>query len=400
MIGGWTDVYEKAKSCGFNLTVVQRKEDIKPEDMKVVDQMISSPLGDKVVVDLVAAIHEKYPFDAVVSFQEFGVLNAALIKERLGIMGNPLAPVLLTRDKIRMREHLQASGIASIPFARVTSPAEVIDFARTCGWPIIIKPANGVGSLQVHKLFSEGEVEAAFHSIKRDAVTVDVIKHDFPEIGVIAEKFIDGPEVSVEAVSWGGQHTVLGVTDKLTSGHPNFVETGHSMPSALPEETIAAIKHLTATFLVSIGHKCGPSHTEVIVSEQGPIIVESHTRTGGDRIFEMTELAYGVDMIDATLKGLFGTFPDVTVHKTTGAAIRYLSLPAGRVSSIDGVEAAKASPGLVRCDIVVGVGDKTKTSEHSAERPGYVLAVGDNGPSAIDNAMLALSKIKIELVPV
>lgn len=67
-------------------------------------------------------------------------------------------------------------------------------------------------------------------------MTTDLIKYDFPDIGIIAEKFIEGPEVSVEAISWDGQHTILGVTDKITTGYPGFVETGHSMPSALAPE--------------------------------------------------------------------------------------------------------------------------------------------------------------------
>jgi len=397
MIGGWTEIYEKAKACGFHLTVVQQKENITFEDFLIADQIISSPMGEKVVVDLVETIHRRTPFHAVVSFQEFGLLNAALIQDRLGILGNPLAPVLLTRDKGHMRAHMKAAGIQSIPFATVTSPEDVIIFARQCGWPIIIKPVNGAGSLQVHKLFSEDEVVFAYNSIKQDFLTTDLIKYDFPDIGVIAEKFIEGPEVSVEAISWDGQHTVLGVTDKITTGHPGFVETGHSMPSALAPEKIDAIKRLTESFLTSIGHLHGPSHTEVIFSEMGPVIVESHTRTGGDRIFEMAEMTYGVDMFTATLQGLFGAFPDIRINKTKGAAIRYLSLPTGRVASISGLDCANQSPGVVRCDITINVGDKCKRPENSDERAGYILANGDSGPHAIDNVMQALAKVNIEV---
>ncbi len=400
MIGGWTEIYKKAKACGFHLTVVQQKEDIQFEDFLIVDQIISSPMGEKVVVDLVETLHRRTPFHAVVSFQEFGLLNAALIQDRLGIMGNPLGPVLLTRDKGHMRTHMKENGIPSIPFATVTSPEEVIVFARQCGWPIIIKPVNGAGSLQVHKLFSEDQVAAAYRSIKQDFLTTDLIKYDFPEIGIIAEKFIEGPEVSVEAISWEGQHTIVGVTDKLTTGHPGFVETGHSMPSALAPEKIEAIKQLTAAFLVSIGHLYGPSHTEVIFSETGPVIVESHTRTGGDRIFEMTQLTYGVDMFTATLQGLAGAFPDIQIDTTKGAAIRYLSLSTGRVANISGLESARQSAGVVRCDITVNVGDKCKHPQNSDERAGYILANGDNGPDAIDNVMRALTRVNIEVEPV
>ncbi len=395
MIGGWADIYAKAKACGFDLTLVQMKSDIKPRDIDIVDQIISSELSDKIVLDLVQTIHNKHPFEVAVSFSELGLMNAALIKERLGIDGNPLTPVLLTRDKGKMRERMREAGIASIPHAVVTSVEQVVAFGHQCGWPIILKPANGVGSRQIHKLFSQDDAAAAFTTIRQDDNTASVIKHDFPDQDILAEKFVAGPEVSVEAISWDGRHSVLCVTDKITTGYPRFVETGHSLPSALPPATTDAIEALVRAFLDAVGHRHGPSHTEVIVTEQGPIIVESHTRTGGDRIFEMVELAFGVDLFGATLQGFAGCFPSVTPSKSGGAAIRYLTLPEGRVSAIDGVEQAAGLPGVVRCDVGIKVGDRAKAFIDSNVRYGYVLATGDSREQAIENVERAMAAITI-----
>lgn len=399
MIGGWTDIYDKAKACGFHLTVVQQKESIQPADLRLVDRLITAALGEKVVLELVTALHAETPFDAVVSFQEFGLLTAALLQERLGLRGNPLEPVLLTRDKCRMREHMRDKGVPSIPYARVSDAVQVTDFARRAGWPIIVKPANGAGSLQVHKLFGEEEVAPALAAIAADAKAADLIRHDFPEIGIIAEKFVEGPEVSVEAITWEGRHRILCVTDKMTTGHPGFVETGHTMPSALPADTLAAIAGLTADFLTSIGHRYGPSHTEIIVSADGPVIVESHTRTGGDRIFEMVELVTGIDMFGATLQGLAGSFPELQVKRQGGAAMRFLTLPQGRVTGIAGVEAARAAPGVVRCDIEIEAGDRTRSLQNSDDRPGYVLAVGDGAAQAHASALRAMAMLDIRVEP-
>lgn len=399
MLGGWTDIYQKAKAAGFDLTLVQMKSDIKPKDIEIVDQLISSELSDKLVLDLVEAIHVKQPFDVSLSFSELGLLNAALISDRLGIAGNPLEPVLLTRDKVRMRENMLANGVPSIPHAVVKHPADAIRFAADHGWPIIVKPANGVGSRQIHKLFAPDDAYPAFAAIEGDASTASVIKHDFPDVRLIAEKFIEGVEVSVEAITWEGRHTVLGVTDKITTGHPRFVETGHTMPSALPADTIAQINALVVRFLDAIGHRYGPSHTEVIVSEAGPIIVESHTRTGGDRIFEMVELAFGVDMFSATLQGFAGAFPSVERVRHGGAAIRYLMVDEGRILAIDGLEEAAQLPGVVRCDITLKVGDRAKAFIDSNVRYGYVLATGETAQQAAENADRALAHIRITLGP-
>lgn len=397
MIGGWTSIFEKAKSNGFDLTVIQRPQAIKPEDLAVVDQLVSCPLNDQAVVDIAASIHKHRPFDAVVSFQELGLLNAALISERLNIVGNPMKPVILTRDKGLMREHLKENNIPSIPFAITEIFEDAIVFGEQHGWPIIVKPKNGVGSLHIHKLQGPEHAKYAFQSINNDPIVERLIKKEFPDLGVIAEKFVEGPEVSVEAITWEGAHTILVITDKLHSGSPHFVETGHSMPSQLTSDTQDAICDITIRFLNSIGHMYGPSHTEIIVTAEGPIIIESHTRNGGDNIFEMVELACGIDLFDATLKGFAGAFPKIELTDTKTVAIRYWMPPEKKVTEISGLDYARSASGVVRCELRLKPDDPIKSLRYSDDRPGYILAVGNEENDAIKNVNSAMEMVTITL---
>jgi biotin carboxylase len=389
MIGGWTEVFEKAKALGFHITLLQKKSSITARDFELVDQVITSDMDAPHVPALIRALHEIQPFDLVLSFQERGIYNAALAGEALKLFANPLKPVELTCDKGKMRQHLQAHGIPSIPYRVVASVPDVVEFGECHGWPIILKPVNGTGSRQIHKLERPEQVEAAFAAITAE----------FPAGVAIAERFVAGVEVSVEGFTWEGEHTILGVTDKITSGAPHFVETGHTMPSALPAATVEALVTLTTRFLSSIGHRYGPSHTEIIVSDSGPIIVESHTRTGGDRIFEMTTLAHGVDMIGATLEGFAGQMPRSTPRPATGAAIRFLILPEGRVSAVAGLEEARQSAGVVRCELDLVAGQVIRSPHNSDSRHGYVLAVGPTREAAVANVEAALRKIRIGIQP-
>lgn len=396
MIGGWTDIYQKAKGLGFDLTVVQRKQDVKSDDLAIVDRLLTAALSDRGIVPLVEAMHREAPFDAVVSFQELGVLNAAVIADRLGITGNPLRPVLLTRDKCAMRRHLREAGIASIPFIEADGVDSVVRFGQEHGWPIILKPAGGVGSIQVHKIESPEAVAALYEQIVADPVFQEVTQLDFPTARLIAEKFMVGTEISVEAVSWDGKHTVLGVTDKLLIGAANFVEAGHTMPSAQPPAVLARVERLVIDFLDSIGHLHGPSHTEIMLTDDGPVIVESHTRTGGDRIFEMVEHVHGVDMIKATLEGFAGQFDLTAKAQHGGAAIRFIEAGHGTVRAVTGLDAAAAVEGVIRVDVNIKAGATLKESRHSSERPGYVLAVGPTRQDAVANVEAAVRNIVVE----
>ena len=387
MVGGWTDIYAKAKEIGFDLTVIQSKEELRGSDLPFIDRVITCDMEDPLVPRLASFLHAEKPFDAAVSFQELGIVNAGIIGDQLKLAANPLKPVLLTRDKGKMRDHMERVRLPSIPYMVARDPAQVVAFGNACGWPIILKPAASSGSRQIHKILSPNDVTVAF-----EAILVD-----FPGIHPIAEKFIEGPEVSVEAFSWNGVHHILTVTDKITTGAPRFVETGHNMPSALAPALIDKIHQLTLAFLESIEHKHGPTHTELIISESGPVIVESHTRTGGDRIFEMVELAHGVDMIKSFLEGLYSGEVTLQHKPATGAAIRFLTLPPGTVTAVSGLDEARQSEGVIRCDIHLEVGSRLNSFKNSSERHGYILAIGADREEAIKNVTCAMNKINISV---
>lgn len=91
-----------------------------------------------------------------------------------------------------------------------------------------------------------------------------------------------GPEVSVETLTVNGECNVIQITDKITTGAPHFVEMGHTQPSQLPENTKQKVAQLAKLANRAIGIINGPSHTEIIVTNEGPKIVELGARLGGD----------------------------------------------------------------------------------------------------------------------
>lgn len=385
MIGGWTSIYRTAKSLGYDLTLVQQACKLAPDDYGLADQLITAELEAPELCGMAAAIHAVRPFDVVLSFQEMGVLNAALIREQLQIKGNPLPPVQLTRDKARMRRHMREHGIESIPFIQSADLAQLAQFGHAVGWPIIVKPTSGAGSCQIHQLSSPDGLAAAVAAIARD----------YPGLPPIAEKFICGREISVEAITWDGVHHVLAATDKITTGAPHFVETGHNLPAVLSPELTRRITALTERFLTSIGHQYGPSHTEMILGEDGPCIIESHTRTGGDYIFQMVEQVCGVDMFEATLRGFLGAFPLPRGGTTGAAAVRYLTLRPGTVDSVTGLAEASAAPGVLRCDVTLAPGATVGEFTSSDERYGCVVASGATRDEAVYNAETALATVQV-----
>jgi len=390
MVGGFTEIYRKAKAQGLDLTVAQRLADIAPADLGTVDQLITAPMDDPGLPDVIAALHRARPFDAVLSFQEHGLLTAAAVRERLALFGNPRDAVLLTRDKALMRDRLAAVGVPSVPHLRSNDPDELRTFGDRAGWPLILKPVRGSGSRQIHRVDTPSELGPALARM----YAVD------PATRVLAEKWVHGPEVSVEALTWEGRHRVVTVTDKLTTGAPHFVETGHTMPSRLPAGVLGQVREVTFRLLDAVGHRYGPSHTEIVVTADGPVVIETHTRTGGDRIFEMVELTTGVDLFSATLAGFAGDADPLPAgsHRA-GAAIRFFDLPPGVVTELSGLRAAAASAGVSRVETRLTPGARTVPLRMSDDRPGFVLATGADASEAARNAEAALALLTIRVTP-
>ena len=87
-------------------------------------------------------------------------------------------------------------------------------------------------------------------------------------------KNMEGSEVSVETITVDGKTEIVAITDKLTTGMPYFVEMGHSIPSTLSTASCDAIAVAARSAVNAVGIKLGPAHTEIILTKNGPKIVE------------------------------------------------------------------------------------------------------------------------------
>jgi biotin carboxylase len=215
----------------------------------------------------------------------------------------------------------------------------------------------------------------------------------------LMEEYLDGPEISVETLSFDGQHVLIAMTDKLCRG---FVEIGQSMPSQHPGELLREVEELVVKFLDAVGLRHGPGHTEVKLTARGPVIIESHNRVGGDRINELAEIAYGVDMDRYALAARTGMLEPLTQSPAAvgGAAIRFLTPAPGRVVEITGTDAVTADPALFELEISVKPGEVVPPMTWSEDRIGHVVARGDTADAAIAHAERLRDLVAIHTEPV
>src|SRR5205085_1432489 len=99
--------------------------------------------------------------------------------------GSGVLASALAMDKLRTKRIWQAERLPSAPYAVLTKDSDLKAVARRLGMPLFVKPASEGSSVGMTKVKRAAELEEAFAL----AVNYDSV--------VIAEKFVDGPELTV-----------------------------------------------------------------------------------------------------------------------------------------------------------------------------------------------------------
>jgi biotin carboxylase len=328
------------------------------------------------------ALHTDSPFIGVTAFHEAYLVLAARIAEDLKILGNPLSAVLTAQNKADTRVAAEGSGFLN-PRYVTTSKENFATDATFLTFPIVVKPSCGAGSVGVQIVNGLNELDDL----------------ELPEGQLIAEEFIEGPELSIEAISVNGEHHVVAITEKITTVGRFRMETGHTIPARIPDELSSILIEATGALLTNIGHQLGPSHTEVILygPSQLPFLVETHTRYGGDRIWLMTGLTTGIYPPAAAISAAAGLQTLEVSAQAAAAAIRFFTSDPGTITSVD-MPSEWSEPGLIaEVKVSAKAGDVIGQMSDSLSRLGHILAIGQNADAAAEIANEACRSVRVNL---
>ena len=294
--------------------------------------------------------------------------TVAYVAEKMGLVGNSYESSVRANNKYLMRESFSKADVPC-PKYMVATPdtlntPSVLDGLREFQYPIIIKPSDRSGSLGVSKIC----IPAEYYPAINQAMKVS-FKHE-----AMIEEFIDGREISVEFISYQGNHYPLQITDKVTTGAPHFVELEHHQPSSLSKEMYETIYSITEKALNALGITNGASHSEYKITPKGRIaIMEIGARMGGDFIgSDLVRLSTGYDFLKGVIEVALGEFvePQITDHKCSG--VYFLCKETKRLLPI--IANWKNNPEFVEGEITDNV---LKSVEKSADRSGYMIYQSD-----------------------
>ncbi|MDH4129689.1 MAG: ATP-grasp domain-containing protein, partial [Spirochaetota bacterium] len=284
-------------------------------------------------VRIARAFNDHIKIDGAITVGTDASMTVAAIAGALCLPGIKFENALAATNKLKMRERFKIHNVPAPDFKGCWTLIETIDAFNIIGPPVVIKPTTNMGARGVKRVDTENEIESAFQSAKQNS----------PSGEVIVEKYMDGDELSVDALIYNNKIHFAGIADRIIKYEPYFVETGHILPSNKPIEIIDEALSVMKQGIEALNLNIGAAKGDLKITNDGVKIVELAARLSGGFMSAYTyPYATGVNLIKNAIKIAMGDQPDDLIPKYNLVSLERGIFPKpGIVKSIAGIDGAK-----------------------------------------------------------
>jgi len=320
--------------------------------------------------------HKKYNVAGAFSGADVAITVAG-ITNALNLPGISVDVAIRSNNKSLMKKRWLEDGIPT-PFAKeINNKEEAIEaLDELNGFPVMIKPVDSAASRGCKKIENMNELDEAISEAKEKSSTKTAL----------VEEFVVGDEQSVETIVYDGIHYHCGIADRHFGFDPYSIEIGHTNPTKLSNHTQNEIYGVVDRAAKSLGIKFGPAKADMILTENGPKILEMPARlSGGFHSQYTTPLSTGMNPIRAVLNLAIGNqipIDDVTPKLNKVSICKAIFPNPGRIVKISGIEKAKRIKGVAQIIMVAKEGDVITEYKNCAQRICYIITVGDTHEEA------------------
>ncbi|GFE23065.1 ATP-grasp domain-containing protein [Streptomyces nigrescens] len=334
--------------------------------VEVIDDFHFNPLVESRALTL----HRKGGFDRVIALSEFDILRAARLRELFGVPGQDVASATAFRDKLVMKRILAKAGIPLAPFAPVANLQDLLGFIEQQGFPVVVKPRRGGGSMDVHVLHDPQDVESLL-AAHRDLGTDDGAQ-------LLAEKYIEHELVHVDGIVTAGETRLMWPSTQGDSTCLD-IKQGQALHSCLldaDDPLLDPVRELTGRALAALPvPDTFMFHAEVFLDAGRRLVFnEVASRMGGGMIEHVLQLGFGVTLPEVYVRSLGGNSPAAV--PAVPERIAGLSLFPPRAGTLVAIPDTCPVPGIDTYTRHAAPGTVLEPARLSVEKIGSVLATG------------------------
>lgn len=302
-------------------------------------EQVSSVCSEPAMLEAVRTIQKRGWVDRLEATIEAHMLTAARVREACGIPGMSYEQTVICRDKTVMKAFMRKHGIPTAQSASANSAAEVLQFARQHGFPLILKPRAGAGASGTWRINSEADLQAVL-----------------PQTGLLqgasmaVEEFVEGHEGFYDTLTVGNQ-----IAHEFVSHYyPNVLEamrTRHVSPVIITSNRINApgyseLKKLGRDVIEKLQLHTAPTHMEWFFGPKGLKFSEIGARPPGVGQWDLYSAANDIDLYREWAAGIvLGKTTQRPSRNYSAAIITIRPSGDGRIKAYQGLEAVEKQYG-------------------------------------------------------
>lgn len=384
-------VYQTAKKMGFFVIGT----DINPEapafdyaDKK----LICSTRNAMETLGVVLDYSKNNYIDGVMTVANDVPYTVALVAEKLKLPGISTDSAKIVSNKISMKECFIENNIPTPKYQVLKTKDEFLKKIQTMRFPLILKPSDGRGSRGVLYLDSSTDLGQAWeHSLKNSENKI-----------LLLEEYISGDQLSVEGIFYDEKYHPIAFADRNYNNigltKPFIVEDGGIIPSKYEGEILKQVSQIIANAANSVGIKWGTIKGDIVLSKNGPMIIEIAARLSGNYLAtHHIPMAYGIDIVSAAINITLGIKikeDDLQKKKKKYLCARFFFPKSGTIKSIMGIEKVKSLNYVKMLEIYRKEGEFQPLIDHHAARAGTILCEGSTYEEAVERTNTAINHIK------
>lgn len=285
--------------------------------------------------------------DLVETLWESTMMVAARLREAIGVPGLRVEQTVPLRDKGAMKDAVEAAGLRTPRSVRTATRDGGREAAERIGFPIIIKPIDGAGSMDTYRIDGRDDLESALSRLGH-----------VPEVSV--EEFIFGEEFTYDTVCAAGEIEFENVCEYLPNPligkQVEWISPQVLAWRDLADPHISDGVALGRDVIAALGIERGLTHMEWYRTELGEVVFgEIGARAPGGRLTDLMNYTCDTDLYTGWAEAVcHGTFGQPVERKFNVVEVIKRAQGQGTITRIEGLAHMMATMGehVVNVDLV------------------------------------------------
>lgn len=359
----------KAKDLGHRAFVVSPEQN--PPCREKADVFLRSDIFD---VEKISDFCKMQNIEAVLSDEcDIAMPVIADLGERLNFHTLSQEVARLYTDKFMMREFCKEHGLRYPEYRLCKKPDDAVALLNETGRPIIIKPLDSNASHGVFTIRNKNDVYKHFS---------EAISYSRREKMVLAERYINGTEFTIDGIKTPKRHFTLAISEKKHFEHNENIAYELFFRHKSDDYDYDRLREVNDQFVLKSGLEYGFTHAEYKIENGEYYLIEIGARGGGNEISSLvTQYMSGHDTYKYLINCALGNvleedFSIQSGYKDRAAVLYFFRTPVGggKVKAIYGEDFLERESGILDYTLNFKIGEEIQDALNDSARIGFYIA--------------------------